>query len=99
MLVAGRRVLAWNPGILAAYGELDVIDRLRGQTGLATSELQTLWLVVFGSTAEALPTVEGQPVPVLGASEWLDLPEPWLKNLHGQHLPTGTEAATSQGAP
>jgi len=94
---AGRRVLAWNPGILAAYDELNVIDRLRGQAGLATSELQTLWLVVFGSTSEAMPTVGGQPVPVQGVSEWMDLTEPWLKNLHGQHLPTGTEAATSKG--
>ena len=35
VLRAGQRVLAWNPGILAAYDELNVIDRLRMRAGLA----------------------------------------------------------------
>jgi serine/threonine protein kinase len=91
VLAAGERVLAWNPGALAAYDELGVIDRVRGQAGLATSKLQTLWLVVFGSTAEPMPTVDGQAIPVLGTSEWFDLPEPWLRNIHRRHLPTGTD--------
>ena len=88
---AGPQVLAWNPGVLAAYDELGLVDRLREQAGRDRDGLHTLWLVVHGSTAEAKPTIDGHPVPVLGASEWLDLPEPWLRNLHGQHLPTGTD--------
>ena len=52
VLHAGKRVLAWNPGILATYDEINVIDHLRMQAGRATSPLQTLWLVVFGATGE-----------------------------------------------
>lgn len=90
---AGPRVLAWNPGVLAAYDELGLLDRLRERTGRGDSGLQTLWLVVYGPTRDAAPTIDGRPVPVLGASEWLDLTEPWLANRHGQHLPTGTDRA------
>lgn len=97
VLEAGPRVLAWNPGILAAYGELDLIDRVRGRVGLANSELQTFWLVVFGSTSDPMPMVGGQPLPVLGLSEWMDLPEAWLRNRHGEHLPTGSEPVHSRG--
>lgn len=94
---AGARVLAWNPGVLASYGELGMVDRLRERAGRSGDGLQTLWLVVYGSSVEPKPTIDGQPVPVLGASEWLDLPEPWLANLHGQHLPTGTDAGAPKG--
>jgi hypothetical protein len=97
VLEAGPRVLAWNPGILAAYGELVLIDRVRGRVGLANSELQTFWLVVFGSTSDPMPMVGGQPLPVLGLSEWMDLPEAWLRNRHGEHLPTGSEPVHSRG--
>ena len=90
---AGPRVLAWNPGMLAVYDELGLIDRLRERAGRGDSGVQTLWLVVYGSSVDAKPTIDGHPVPVLGASEWLDLTEPWLANRHGQHLPTGTETA------
>jgi serine/threonine protein kinase len=94
VLRAGPRVLAWNPGILAAYEELNVIDRLRMQAGLAASDLQTLWVVVFGPTGEARPMVDGQPIPVEGPAEWLDLSTPWLKNLQREELTAPSSAAT-----
>jgi serine/threonine protein kinase len=97
VLKAGPRVLAWNPGILAAYDELSVIDRLRMRAGLAASDLQTLWLVVFGSTGEAHPMVDGRPIPVEGPAEWLDLSTPWLKNLQREQLATPSAAATAKG--
>jgi hypothetical protein len=85
---AGTRVLAWNPGILAAYDELSVLDRLRMQAGLATSELKVLWVVVFGPTGEARPMVDGKPIPVEGPVEWIDLSRPWLQNFHRVQLTT-----------
>ncbi|MDQ6797261.1 MAG: hypothetical protein M3011_04415, partial [Actinomycetota bacterium] len=97
VLAAGARVLAWNPGVLVRYGELAVVDRLRARAGLADSDLQTLWLVVFGSTVDAKPLVDGQPVPVLGASEWVDITDVWLTNRHRQHPPTGTDAVAVIG--
>ena len=96
---AGRRVLAWNPGILATYDELNVLDRLRMQAGLATSDLQTLWVVVFGSGGEGRPMVDGRPIPVEGPVEWLDLTRPWLRNLHREQLTAHSVRNSPQKAP
>ncbi|MDQ2826493.1 MAG: hypothetical protein M3Y04_06005, partial [Actinomycetota bacterium] len=88
VLDAGACVVAWNPGILKRYDEtLTVIDRLRATTGRADASLQTLWLVVFGSTAESRPSIDGAAVPVSGPSEWVDITEAWLANRH-RHLTT-----------
>jgi serine/threonine protein kinase len=86
---AGERVLAWNPGILVRYGHMAVIDQLRGIAGLADSDLQTLWLVVFGSTAESKPSIDGQVLPVQGASEWVDITVDWLRNAQGSPSAAG----------
>ncbi len=48
-----------------------------------TPDLQTLWLVVFGSTAEAKPSIDGEVLPVQGASEWVDITGDWLRNAQG----------------
>lgn len=90
VLAAGARVIAWNPGVLVRYSEMAVVDRLRNRAGLADSDLQTLWLVAFGPTTEPKPTIDGQPVPVLGASEWVDVPRAWLEFAHRHHLATAT---------
>jgi serine/threonine protein kinase len=92
----GPRVIAWNPGILATYDEINVIDRLRMQSGRANSDLQVLWLVVFGPTGEARPVVDGKPIPVEGPAEWLDLPTPWLRNLHREQLPASSLATLAK---
>jgi serine/threonine protein kinase len=99
VLGAGSRVVAWNPGILKRYDEtLTVIHRLRATAGRGDAALQTLWLIVFGSTAEARPSIDGAAVPVSGPSEWLDITEAWLANRHRHLGPTGTEAPASGGA-
>lgn len=89
VLAAGTRVVVWNAGVLARYDQMEVVDRLRDTAGRADSALQTLWLVVFGSTAEAKPAIDGRPVPVLGASEWLDVPTAWLGFPHRRFLISG----------
>ncbi|HUP68593.1 MAG TPA: BREX system serine/threonine kinase PglW [Acidimicrobiales bacterium] len=99
VFAAGSRVLAWNPGILARYDEkLGVLDRLRDRAGRADVDLQTLWLVVFGSTADPKPMLDGQSVPVLGPSEWVDITDAWLENRHRHHPPTGTDGQLGGGA-
>ena len=86
VLVAGARVVAWNPGIVRRYDDaLALVDRLRATAGRADATLRTLWLVVFGSTAEARPTIDGEAVPVSGPSEWVDITDAWLENRH-RHL-------------
>lgn len=89
----GRRVIAWNPGVLVAYDHLDVINRLRMLSGTAEAELQTLWLVVFGPSGEGPPMVDGHAIPVEGPVEWVGLPDPWLRNVHRQDLVASAVAA------
>jgi serine/threonine protein kinase len=84
--VAGLdRAIAWFPGVLvrhAGIGLAGPLDRLRDATTSFDHPLTTLWLVVLGSTTEALPTVDGTPVPALAGSQWLDLTPTWLSNDH-----------------
>ena len=95
---AGPRVVAWNPGVLARYGELGTIDRLREAAGRADSPLRTLWLVVFGSSADARPSIDGHALPVIGRSEWVDITDSWLANEHRSRRATGTETAQTGSA-
>ncbi len=95
---AGPRVVAWNPGVLARYGELSTIDHLRGAAGRADSPLRTLWLVVFGSSADARPSIDGHALPVIGRSEWVDVTDSWLGNEHRSRGATGTETAQASSA-
>lgn len=84
-VTSADRVIAFFPGALvrhAPVGGIGPLDRLRTAATTLDHPLHTLWLVVLGSTTNAAPMVEGQPVPVLGRSEWLDLPLAWLENLH-----------------
>jgi hypothetical protein len=98
VLRAGARVLAYNPGLFARYEELGVIDRLRDAAGRADAELRSLWLVVFGSTADPLPMIDGRAVPVIGPSEWVSLSDAWLGNKHRHQAATGTNDPSAPGA-
>lgn len=80
-----EHVVAWYPGVLVRHAptnETAPLDRLRDTVMSGEHPLLTLWLVVLGSTADALPTVDGVPVPALAASQWIDLSDTWLKNTH-----------------
>jgi serine/threonine protein kinase len=77
--------IAWFPGALVRHGSNSAIaplDRLRDAVLGSDQPLRTLWLIVLASTADALPKVDGTPVPALAASQWMDLGDTWLKNTH-----------------
>lgn len=84
-VAATERVVAWFPGALVRHAPANQtapLDRLRAATADADVALRTLWLVVLGTAADALPTVDGTPVPALATSERLELTDTWLKNTH-----------------
>jgi len=84
--VAGREhVIAWYPGALVRHGSKGAVaplDRLRDAVLGSDHPLRTLWLVVLDGSTNALPKVDGTPVPALAASQWMDLGDTWLKNTH-----------------
>ncbi len=80
-----RRVLALYPGALVRHGaglSPTPLDQLRDAATGGDGALELLWLVVLGGQADALPAVDGTPVPVVAPSEWLEVTEPWLSNKH-----------------
>ena len=77
-----RTLLLVNPGLLARYQQLEVLVRLRDRIGRTGSPLHGLWVLVPTNGQAVLPTLDGQPVPVLSAAQWTQLNEAWLQNKH-----------------
>jgi len=73
------------PGLLARYGHLDVLERLRDRitspAGTGT-HLRGLWVLVPSDEQNALPTLDRKPVPVISSNQWARIPEAWLANAH-----------------
>jgi serine/threonine protein kinase len=94
---AQRRVLAWFPGALVRHGgdlTPSPLDQLRDAATGGGGDLELLWLVTLGGQADALPAVDGTPVPIVAPSEWLEITDPWLSNAHRG---TATDATTGAG--
>ena len=84
-VAAHSHVTAWFPGALVRHAPPTPpapLDRLVDLVQSGRHPLRTLWLVVLGSTVEALPKVDGTAVPILAAGQWMDLSEAWLNNAH-----------------
>jgi len=75
-------VLATEPGLLARYGQLDMIDRLRDTTGSTKGKLATLWLLVPDDGQTERPVIDGAAIPVIGAGQWTRVPSAWVTNWH-----------------
>ena len=78
---ADRTLLLVNPGLLARYDQLDLLDRLRNRIGRPGSP-RGAWVLVPADDAQVLPVLDGKPIPVITAGEWANIPEPWLQNVH-----------------
>lgn len=79
---SSKTLLLVNPGLLARYQQLDLLVRLRDRIGRTDSTLHGLWVLVPTNGQAVLPTLDGQPVPVLSAAQWTQLNEAWLLNKH-----------------
>jgi hypothetical protein len=82
LLAYDDTVLATEAGLLARYGRLDMIDRLRDTTGSTKGRLATLWLLVPDDGQTDRPVVDGAALPVMGAGQWARVPSAWVKNWH-----------------
>ncbi|CAB4736136.1 unannotated protein [freshwater metagenome] len=85
-LLSHRDVLVTRTGLLARYGLLTpMLDRLRNRTTVTVDRsqtLRTLWVLVAADDPSARPSVDGTIIPIVNGSEWMVLPEAWLKNAH-----------------
>jgi hypothetical protein len=74
-------VLLENAGLLARYGQLGLVDRLRAAAA-ASQPLHGCWLLVPADEQGAMPMLDGEAVPALTPNEWARIPRPWLRNVH-----------------
>ena len=85
-VLARPAVLLTRPGLLARYGLLDgLVDRLRDRTTVRAEPgqvLRSVWLLAAAEDPTATPTVDGAVVPVQTPTQWMPLPEPWLRGAH-----------------
>jgi serine/threonine protein kinase len=77
-----KTLLLVNPGLLARYQQLEILVRLRDRIGRTGSPLFGLWILVPTNGLAVLPTLDGQPVPVLSAAQWTHLTGAWIQNKH-----------------
>lgn len=75
-------VLAKHLGLLARYGELQRLDRLRRRVIDGSDALKALWVLVPVPASESLPSVDGQAVSIVTPVEWAQVTEAWVRNAH-----------------
>ncbi len=85
LLSGAEHVLLTNPGLLARYDLLDLVDELRERTTRRPEPgqtLRTVWVLVPADDPDARPTLAGKAVPVTTGAEHLALADAWAKNIH-----------------
>lgn len=73
-------VIASRAGLLHRYGCTEAITEIRRQIESPGSDvsLEGFWLLVPTENSDALPQIDGEPVPVLDRNEWTHIPSDWI---------------------
>jgi len=82
LLESHAAVLLTGVGLLARYGQIELLGELRdvctGQRSAEGAVLRSLAVVVPSQHPEQLPTLGEVPIPVIGANQWTCMPRRWL---------------------
>ena len=81
-------VLLVHAGLVARYGAIDLLERLRDRVGDREAP-RGAWLLLAADEQSELPLLEGRPVPILGLTQRARVPREWLENLHRSATPDG----------
>ena len=92
LLTATGPVLLVYPGLLARYDQIPLLERLREACGRRDKAPGFIALIA-ADEQHHMPVLDGKPIPVILASEWVRIPEAWLQNVHrgGKQVPTSKE--------
>ena len=74
-------VLIENPGLLARYGQISLLERLRERI-LAGGPPRGVWVLAPANWHGGQPVLDGVPLPALTPNEALEIPPAWLANAH-----------------
>jgi hypothetical protein len=73
--------LVVNPGLLARYDRLDMLERLADEVGRAGG-IHGLWVLVPANDQTTLPTLNQKAIPITNAAQHVRLTETWIFNRH-----------------
>jgi hypothetical protein len=86
LAVSPRTILLTRPGLLARYGRMDLLERLRDRAGARPRDgqpaLHGLWVLVPSDGPTTGPQIEGKPVSFLTAAQRARVPTAWILNRH-----------------
>lgn len=81
LLGCSRPQLLVNPGLLARYDQLELLETLRDRSGARDGQ-PAVWLLIPTEDASRPPAIDGKPVPILHGGQKARIPEAWLSNIH-----------------
>lgn len=81
-------VLLTEPGLLARYELMSLVQTLQNESGRPGKVPATVLLVPTAS-AGTPPVIDGVAVPVVTAAQWAAVPESWVANLHRARATAG----------
>jgi serine/threonine protein kinase len=97
---AKRTLLLTYPGLLARYDRLELLEHLRDVVGRRDG-LPGVWVLIPSDDQQAMPVIDGKPVPVITAGQWARIPDSWLRNVHrhrkGESVPSGPPFPLREG--
>lgn len=71
--------LLTRAGLLARYGHVDVLERLRDRCSHGgDTAIFGRWLLVADDDQSGRPRIDRVPLPLLTASQWIRIPSAWL---------------------
>lgn len=74
-----KTILLTQPGLLARYDRLEILDQFRDEIGRTGSRVHGLWVLVPCDDQTTLPKLHQRPLPVTSAAQWARIPDAWLK--------------------
>ncbi|MBX7222607.1 MAG: BREX system serine/threonine kinase PglW [Blastocatellia bacterium] len=77
----GTTVLAVNPGLLARYDQLQVLEELRERAGRSGQGIHGLWVLLASDQQSSFPSVNGKVLPVIGSGQWSRVTETWISQV------------------
>lgn len=79
LAAASKQLLVVNPGLLARYGQIGVLEHLRDAAGSKDGP-PGCWVLIPTTGVQSLPMIDGTAVPIVSTFQYLTLTTWWIKN-------------------